>query len=195
MVVVIVKVNLQTNLFFFLVVVLFAVMLVLSSNSLYQNIRPINRPSPKIRITLDSRLGIGPVDGPSALVEGVRRQHEHHNKQNNNKEEKKGWLAILLYNYHNHALLPVVREQYLFKRRTFLFTHLELVFGLFACLLSSIVHIIYFSANKNERQIVVHRGFIPYGISMYQMTQDNSDYALRDRKHHSSVITKPVPYD
>ena len=41
MVVVIVKVKLQTNLCFFLIVVLFVVMFILSSNSLHQNSRPI----------------------------------------------------------------------------------------------------------------------------------------------------------
>ena len=40
--------------------------------------------------------GTGSVYGPSALMEGVRGQHEHHNKQNNDKEENKGWFAILL---------------------------------------------------------------------------------------------------
>ena len=63
---------------------------VLSSNSLHQNTRPINRPS------LDSRLGTGSVDGASVLMEGVRGQHEHHNKQNNDKEENKGLFAEIL---------------------------------------------------------------------------------------------------
>jgi len=51
------------------------------------------------------------------------------------------------------------------------------------------------SQSPNQRQIVVQRNFVPYGISMYQMTQENTDYALRDRKHHSSVLTSSVPYD
>ena len=45
---------------------------------------------------MDSRLGIGSVDGPSVLMEGVRGEHEHHNQQKNDKEEDKGWFAILL---------------------------------------------------------------------------------------------------
>ena len=63
----------------FLIVALFVVMCVLSSNSL---------------LVLDSHLGTGSVDGPSFLMERVRGQHEHHYKQNNNKEENKGWFAV-----------------------------------------------------------------------------------------------------
>ena len=85
MVVLTAKVKLQTNLC--LIVVLFVVMFVLSSNSLHQNTRLINRPT---------RLGTASVDGPSVLMEGVREQHKHHNKQNNDKEENKSWFAILL---------------------------------------------------------------------------------------------------
>ena len=68
MVVVIVKVNLQSNLCFL----------------------------PYRCSVLESRLGTGSVDGPSVLMEGVRGQREHHNKHNNDKEEIKGWFAILL---------------------------------------------------------------------------------------------------
>ena len=57
---------------------------------------------------MDSHLGTGSVDGPSILMEGVRRQHEHHNKQNNDKEESKGWFAIFYFcNFYSHTLLPV----------------------------------------------------------------------------------------
>ena len=57
---------------------------------------------------IQSRLGTGSVDGASVLIEGVRGQHENHNKESNDKEENKGWFAILLYNYYNHTLLPVL---------------------------------------------------------------------------------------
>ena len=57
-----------------------------------------------LTLTLDSRLGTGSVDGPSALMEGVKGQHEHHNKQNNDKKEKK----VGFYNYYNHTLSSVV---------------------------------------------------------------------------------------
>ena len=46
-----------------------SVLFVLSSNSLHQNTRPINRPR-------------SIVDGPSILKDGVRGQEEYHNKQN-----------------------------------------------------------------------------------------------------------------
>ena len=48
------------------------------------------------------------VDGPSVLMEGVRGEHGHHNQQKSDKEEDKGYFAILLYNYYNHTLLPVI---------------------------------------------------------------------------------------
>ena len=76
-------------------------MLVLSSDSLNQNIGPINK----------SRLGTGPVDGPNVLMEGVKGQHENHNKQNNDKEEKTVGLQFCFYNYYNHTLLPVPANQ------------------------------------------------------------------------------------
>ena len=85
---------------------MFVLMFVLSSNSLHQKTRPINRPNPQTRIqyeeemcsSLASLLGTGPVDldEPNILMERVRGQHEAHNKQNNNNEENKGWFAILL---------------------------------------------------------------------------------------------------
>ena len=40
------------------------------SSSVHQNTRSIN-----------SRLGIGSIDGPNVLMEGIRGQHQHQNKQ------------------------------------------------------------------------------------------------------------------
>ena len=113
MVVVIEKVNLQINLCFFLIVVLFVVMSMLSSISLHQNTRPINRPSPQTRIQYEEissshwilvwGLGLSMGLGPSILIismiliEGVGEQHEH-NKRNSDKEENKGgWFAIFTF--------------------------------------------------------------------------------------------------
>ena len=80
------SVNCKPTLAFFLIVVLFVVTFLLSSDSLYQNTRPTNRPT-------NSNLGTGSFNGPSVLMEGVSGQHEHNNKQNNDKEENIGWLS------------------------------------------------------------------------------------------------------
>ena len=46
---------------------------------------------------------------------------------------------------------------------------------------------------QSPEHIVVQNG-IPYGISMYQVSQENSDYEHRDRKHHASLTQQSTPY-
>ncbi|EDO46430.1 predicted protein, partial [Nematostella vectensis] len=44
-----------------------------------------------------------------------------------------------------------------------------------------------------QQQMVIPPGGIPYGVSTYQLTEDNADFAYRDRRHQSSVITDLAP--
>ena len=52
----------------------------------------------------------------------------------------------------------------------------------------------FFVLRKSEKRIVVHSDSVSYGISLLQVTEDNSDYRHRDKKHHSSPFTNPIPY-
>ncbi|XP_047145185.1 solute carrier family 12 member 8 isoform X1 [Hydra vulgaris] len=47
---------------------------------------------------------------------------------------------------------------------------------------------------KSEKRIVVHSDSISYGISMLQVSEDNSDYYHRLKQHHSSTCSNPIPY-
>lgn len=49
-------------------------------------------------------------------------------------------------------------------------------------------------SDEKKEHVVIQTDQVPYGIAMYQVTQDNSDYEHRDRKHLASLINKPVPY-
>lgn len=56
-------------------------------------------------------------------------------------------------------------------------------------------HIFFFSRKTPvKQQYVVTQSGIPYGVSTYQVTEDNSDFAYRDRVHQSSVITSLAPW-
>lgn len=51
-----------------------------------------------------------------------------------------------------------------------------------------------FRKRSPEQQIVVvPKTGIPYGVSTYQLTEENADFAYRDKRHHSSVVTSIGP--
>jgi len=51
------------------------------------------------------------------------------------------------------------------------------------------------SSKKDDPEHVIVPSCLPYGISMFQVSQDNTDYEHRDKKHHASLVQKNVPFE
>ena len=78
-----------------------------------------------------------------------------------------------------------IRPLHLPERRhmmSFLFINPQIAFFCFAC-----------RKESSQQQIVVPVSGIPYQMSTYQLTEENTDFSYRDKRHQSSMVTSIGP--
>ena len=57
----------------------------------------------------------------------------------------------------------------------------------------NVVCFLSYRKESSQQQIVVPVTGIPYQLSTYQLTEENTDFSYRDKRHQSSMVTSIGP--